>query len=340
MLTELSVGLEAAGVPLPAIEDLTDINTVAELSRVVKSARGKPIELERREALPSEETEEGEKDIEVPDPVARAGRKLLGLGQRVLYESLFDVRLHGKNYIPKNRNYLVIANHTSHLDMGLVKMALAEEGERLVTLAARDYFFDTPAKRAYFENFTNLIPMDRKGSLRESLALAGEALDQGYHLLIFPEGTRSKSGELLEFKPTLGYLALQHDVDVLPMYIEGAFEALPKGAFLPRAKDLTVRIGPSLRIDAYRDRVAGLAKSEAYRVITRAAEEAVRALAQGKVLHGISPPRPVKAERVEKKHLNGNGHQTNGWVKHAAEKAEKKDEKPHKPKRKASKETP
>jgi len=341
MLTELSVGLEAAGVPLPAIEDLTDINTVAELSRVVKSARGKPVESEKREALPSEEAEEGEKDIEVPDPVARAGRKLLGLGQRVLYESLFDVRLHGKNYIPKNRNFLVIANHTSHLDMGLVKMALGEEGERLVTLAARDYFFDTPAKRAYFENFTNLIPMDRKGSLRESLALAGEALDQGYHLLIFPEGTRSKSGELLEFKPTLGYLALSHDVDILPMYIEGAYEALPKGAFLPRAKDLTVRIGPSLRIDAYRDRVAGLAKSEAYRVITGAAEEAVRALVQGKVLHGIAPPKPVKAERVEnKQHLNGNGSHTNGWVKHHAEKQEKKEEKPQKPKRKATKETP
>ena len=49
----------------------------------------------------------------------------------------------------------------------------------MASLAARDYFFDTPLKRAWFENFTNLIPMDRHGSLRESLRLAGEALQHG-----------------------------------------------------------------------------------------------------------------------------------------------------------------
>jgi long-chain acyl-CoA synthetase len=179
---------------------------------------------------------------------------------------------------------LVVANHVSHLDMGLVKVVLGEQGERLVALAARDYFFDTPLKRAYFENFTNLIPMDRNGSLRESLRLAGEALTQGYNLLIFPEGTRSPSGDLLEFKPTLGYLAVTGQVDILPLYLDGTHQALPKGAVVPKLTDLKVRIGPALEVAELRELCRGLSKSEGYRRITKVAEDAVRALREGKVL--------------------------------------------------------
>src|SRR5690606_22546159 len=115
------------------------------------------------------------------------------------------------------------ANHTSHLDMGVIKVVLGEQGERLTALAARDYFFDTDLKRLYFENFSNLIPMEREGSFKESLLLASEALKQGYNLLIFPEGTRSADGKMADFKPTLGYLALQQNVDILPIWIGGAY---------------------------------------------------------------------------------------------------------------------
>src|SRR6185503_12407364 len=152
-------------------------------------------------------------------------------------------------------------------------------------LAARDYFFDTPLKRAYFENFTDLIPMDRHGSLRESLRLAGESLRMGYNLLIFPEGTRSVTGELLEFKPTLGYLALTYEVDVLPLYLKGTFEALPKGTMFPKSKELEVHIGPALRYSDLRTKTQGMARSESYRYATRLAEEAIKALRAGRVLN-------------------------------------------------------
>src|SRR5581483_8346747 len=85
--------------------------------------------------------------------------------------------------------FIVAANHASHLDMGLVKMALEAAGEDLVALAAADYFFDTIYKRAYMENFTNLVPMERSGSLRQSLRHARSFLDRGYNALIFPKGS-------------------------------------------------------------------------------------------------------------------------------------------------------
>lgn len=308
MLTELSVGLEAAGVALPAIQDLTDIQTVDELAKLVRSAK-KGGELVRSRREEDEEDDEKSEEIEIPEFVSNIGRKLLSLGQKALYESVFDVEVHGRNHIPRTGTFLVVANHSSHLDMGLVKLALGEEGERLVALAARDYFFNTPLKRAYFENFTNLIPMDRHGSLRESLGLAGDALEQGWHLLIFPEGTRSKDGQLAEFKPTTGYLSLTHNVDILPLHISGAHEALPKGSMVPKSSELVVRIGAPLSVATLREKAKGMSRSEAYRVVTAEAELAVKALAAGnvhrldvaKVSGNIAPPKfPLAPRRVNR----------------------------------------
>ncbi len=285
MLTELGTALEGTGVPSAALADLTRIQTVDDLRKVVAASGRRPTgsgvkELSVKAA--DEKKKSDELEVDLPEPLAQLGRQALTVGQKAIYGGLFDVAVTGKTFIPANRNFLVVANHASHLDMGLVKIALAEQGERLVALAARDYFFDTSWKRAYFENFTNLIPMDRQGSLRESLRLATESLTQGFNLLIFPEGTRSPDGELQDFKPTTGYLALTAGVDILPLYLKGTHDALPKGAWWPKFEKLEVRIGPPLLIDDLRARARGLSRSESYRMTTRLAEQAVRALAEGR----------------------------------------------------------
>jgi long-chain acyl-CoA synthetase len=266
------------------VSDLTKVQTVDDLRRIVqasgkRAAAGKELEKKTDEPKPKKESE---LELDLPDSVADAGRTVLDAGQKAIYSGFFKVKTTGKAFIPQNRNFLVIANHASHLDTGLIKVELGEQGKRMVTLGARDYFFNTPIKRAYFENFTNVIPMSRSGSLRESLRMAGEALNQGYNLLIFPEGTRSTTGELAEFKPTLGYLALTFGVDILPMYLKGTYEAMPKGGFWPKQRELEVRIGPPLLRDALKPRVKGLARSESYRLVTRLCEEAVHALKEGK----------------------------------------------------------
>src|SRR5205085_12128605 len=164
-------------------------------------------------------------------------------------------------------NFIVAANHSSHLDMGLVKMALAEAGTDLVALAAADYFFDTKYKRAYMENFTNLVPMERSGSLRQSLRHARSFLDRGYNALIFPEGTRSMTGVMADFKPVVGYLALHARVGILPMYLEGTYEAMPKGTTIIRSRDVGARIGRLLTIEELEEMTKGLPRAEAYRLI-------------------------------------------------------------------------
>ena len=107
--------------------------------------------------------------------------------QSLFYHRFLDAKYEGRSNIPPHTNFIVAANHSSHLDMGLAKMALADAGKDLVALAAADYFFDNKYKRAYMENFTNLVPMERTGSLRQSLRHARHYLDRGYNALIFPK---------------------------------------------------------------------------------------------------------------------------------------------------------
>ena len=200
---------------------------------------------------------------------------------RALYERVLETDIYGGANVPPFGGYIVAANHASHLDTGLVKFALGEQGDALVALAAKDYFFEDPVRRMYFENFTNLVPMERHGSLRESLRLAGDVIRDGYILLIFPEGTRSETGVMADFKPSLGYLAMQNKCGILPMYLSGTHEAMPKGRYLPKRGERVAcarRPVPHLR----GRRAAGrhrAAQSEQYRNITYHVESVIRRLA-------------------------------------------------------------
>jgi long-chain acyl-CoA synthetase len=288
MLTELAAALEEAGVPPSAIDGLGRIQTVAELAQALSTAR-RP-ELDARPEAPRAPPEEQDGEVAVPAPLAALGRKVLGAAQRALYGRIYPTRVRGRAYVPRDRNFLVVANHMSHLDMGLVKVALGDEGEKLSALAAADYFFDTPIKRAYFENFTNLIPMEREGSVRRGLRAAVEALRRGRHVLVFPEGTRSRDGKMAEFRATAGYLALHCGVDTLPVWIHGTYEALPPGNLLPRSADLEVVIGQPIRVEDLRRRTAGLPKGEAHKEATRIMEEEVRRLAAAAQAPSTQPP--------------------------------------------------
>src|SRR5262249_11160409 len=89
----------------------------------------------------------------------------------------------------------------------------------------------------------------------------------GYNALIFPEGTRSISGQMADFKPVVGYLALASQVGILPVYLEGTYEAFPKGSTLLKGRDVGARIGRLLTIEYLEDMTRGMARAEAYRLI-------------------------------------------------------------------------
>jgi len=224
-------------------------------------------------------------DLQIPEPLREAAMAWLGRGAESFYSRLMQTRVQGRAFIPHNRPTLVVANHSSHLDMGLVKHALGAYADGMVTLAAQDYFFEGPAlKRVFFEQLSNLEPMPRTGALRSAMRRAGEILDQGHTVLLFPEGTRSSDGTLQAFKPAVGYLALHHQVDILPLWLSGTFQALPRGARVLKSRRLDARIGPPLPSSSLVALTAGLSSMDAARVVARIAQRAVLALSRGELL--------------------------------------------------------
>lgn len=276
MYTELGVAIEAAGGSYPSADALTNITTMRELAAMVRRNQ-----LARRESIESKADDSKEDEIKIPSAIAEVGGRVLEIGQQFIYENIFKPTFRGRVNIPLHTNFIVAPNHSSHLDMGLTKTALGEAGKNMVVLAAADYFFDNKYKRAYFENFTNLVPLERTGSLRKSLRWAGQFIQQGYNVLIFPEGTRSMSGELQEFKPTLGYLALNFKIGILPVYLEGTYESMPKGSVIPKKREVGAYIGPFVSYEDLQKLAAGMPKTEAYRFIAQTIRWMVENLRDG-----------------------------------------------------------
>lgn len=225
--------------------------------------------------------------LDVPAPVREAVKGVLGGMQRFFYEKGLDVEIEGRQHIPWNRQTIVVANHASHLDMGLVKVALGRYGDDIVALAAKDYFFEGKWRRTYFEQFTNLRPLDRGDNPREAMREASGLLERGHTVLLFPEGTRTSTGELAAFRPAVTWLALKHSVDILPIYVDGTYRSMPRGSFLPRNRHVAARIGeviPARRLQEATEAM-GLRLSAACQKTAVVVQKAVEALRDGRSFH-------------------------------------------------------
>jgi long-chain acyl-CoA synthetase len=265
-------------------EELNSVETVGDIIRLLGQV-GK-----HHNDRTAEVGDQDESSLTVPAPLASIGKALLGWAQKKAYDGLFEIEVEGRGNIPANTNFIIASNHSSHLDTGLIAYAMDGLAGEIAAVAAKDYFFDDPKRRFYFENFTNLIPMDRHGSLKKSMKLAGEVLQGGSSLLIYPEGTRARDGMMTAFKPALGYLCLNEKVPILPLYLGGTHEALPVGTLVPKERKLHVRIGPPIDPEAALTHTADWPRSEAYRYVTQLAEDMVRRLGHLSTEPGESGP--------------------------------------------------
>jgi long-chain acyl-CoA synthetase len=276
MYNELAEALERAGVATPENVDFSGAADVAGLHELATKGR-----LANGATSSRKGARGAGGDIEVPKAVATVGKKGFGFAQELLFKRVLKTEVEGQLHIPSHTNFLVAANHASHLDMGAIKIALGEAGRDLASLAAADYFFSNRWRRAYFGNFTNLVPMDRTGSIRKSIDAAQGVLRGGRNLIVFPEGTRSQTGEMSDFLPSLGYLALRAEVGILPAYISGSFEALPKGSAVPKSRDLRVRFGPFLSRRLIDELTRDLSQPEGSRLLATLTQRIVEGLRDG-----------------------------------------------------------
>jgi long-chain acyl-CoA synthetase len=158
---------------------------------------------------------------------------------------------------------LVICNHIGDIDPGFVltalpfylrhKLAIATGGEALEILRT------PPTTRSFVGkvydrlkwtlgvSLLNLFPLPREAGFRESFAYAGESVDRGYSILVFPEGRHTTDGKLLPFRAGIGLLANNLQIPIVPMRIDGLLEVKQAGKKFARPRRIKVKVGAPIK---------------------------------------------------------------------------------------------
>ena len=144
---------------------------------------------------------------------------------------------------------IIIANHSSHFDTPVVLSVLPERVRRKTAVgAAADRFYRRGKRTWWYSLFFNTFPIVRGGG-SATLDYARELLHRGWSVIIFPEGTRSASGGVQQFRHGVAILAMQAKVPVIPIFTDGLRNVMPKGERTPRPAAVRVRVGAAVWLD-------------------------------------------------------------------------------------------
>jgi 1-acyl-sn-glycerol-3-phosphate acyltransferase len=153
------------------------------------------------------------------------------------------------------RAYIFMPNHSSFLDVLLVFAFIPQNFRSIV----KKEFFSIPLLGLTVKS-SGQIPLNRKSPRKglESIKQAAELLKRGVSILVFPEGTRSRDGQIHEFKTTLFVLPIRTRTPVVPVLIEGTFQALPRGSVLLKHYPVKVNFLDPVSPDCFSDKERAL----------------------------------------------------------------------------------
>jgi 1-acyl-sn-glycerol-3-phosphate acyltransferase len=180
-----------------------------------------------------------------PDMLVYGLRSLGALIIRAWLRAYHRFEIIGHENLRTNRSLVIVANHCSHLDTLCLLAALPlQKLHRAFPAAASDYFFQSVPRLWIAAVVVNALPFARQMHVRQSLSVCSQLLaNPGTILIIFPEGTRSTTGETQEFKCGIGALVAGRDVTVVPCFVDGSFRAWPKGRRFPRPRKVRLIVG-------------------------------------------------------------------------------------------------
>ncbi len=200
-------------------------------------------------------------------PVAWIRAAFIELILRPLVWFLANPRVTGREKPLPGEPMLIVANHVTTYDAPLVQYALAGRVRRHIAAAmlgemledfrhwrnperapeTRGFYLLGPPAYFLVTALFNVFPLPRMRDFQTSFFHAGKALDHGYSVLVFPEGTRSAEGKLARFRPGIGLLVKQSDAPVLPVGILGLGELKMKGRGWFRSGKIEVHVGETIR---------------------------------------------------------------------------------------------
>jgi 1-acyl-sn-glycerol-3-phosphate acyltransferase len=188
---------------------------------------------------------------------ARAARKMITAGPlRLMVRLLADPTVEGTDRLadlrPRSRDddppaVIFAPNHHSHLDTPLSITAIPEPWRsKLIVAAAADYFFTNRVKGSAAAIALNAIPIDRESTSRRSADQIRTLIEDGWSLIIYPEGGRSPDGWGQEFRGGAAFLSIRTGVPVVPMFIDGTGSIFGKGMKRPKPGKTKVVFGAPL----------------------------------------------------------------------------------------------
>lgn len=182
---------------------------------------------------------------------------------RLLMRGLFRLRVTDTATLPVSGAFVITPNHVSDLDGLAIAAALPwSQFRRLYWAGDVVRMFSNPVNRLFCRAM-HVFPVDANhpGAVLES---ARRVLKAGHVQVWFPEAWRSPDGRLQRFLPGIGQLLLRSGAPAVPAYIDGAFEALPRGRRIPRLRQITVVFGHLEPVDMLR--VAGAGRTDEERI--------------------------------------------------------------------------
>lgn len=159
-----------------------------------------------------------------------------------------SIQVKGKENVPKNRPVIFVSNHFSHLDIGCLCYSLPHN---LHYIGKKELIW-TPVVGWYMWVAGHIfIDRSNKRKAVKSISKAAKKINAGKSVVVFAEGTRSKTGKVETFKKGAFHLAMEAEVDVVPVSIKGTFEVWKSGSFKITPGKVTVEIGKTVSHQNY-----------------------------------------------------------------------------------------
>jgi 1-acyl-sn-glycerol-3-phosphate acyltransferase len=199
---------------------------------------------------------------------------------RILTTVLFDLKVYNKHHLPPEGGVLLLANHQSLLDMIVIAVQL----DRPISFFARSGLFKNRFL-AWLITSLHAFPIRQGEADFSGIREAIRRLKEGHILNVYPEGSRTETGELGPIEPGAALIVRRAEVPIVPVVVDGAFQAWPRGAKFFTAHPIRVMFGPPMN-------VAGLRNAQILDLIERTLRAMLQDLRAGRV-HGPSARAPL-----------------------------------------------
>jgi 1-acyl-sn-glycerol-3-phosphate acyltransferase len=179
-------------------------------------------------------------------------RQWMHIFLKLYLKNLCSLTFYDHDNINTEAPFFLIANHASHFDTFVLFSAFpVSKVNHIRSIAAKDYFFSNTVFRIIAHIMSNMIPVSRRKMDFSSLSMIKRYLSKKNIIIVYPEGSRTRTGEINPFKAGIGYVILNTCKKVVPAYIDGTYEVLNCYNIIPRRSKVSVYFGEPILFEDY-----------------------------------------------------------------------------------------